>query len=93
VEQEVVLEVVRRGRRPRYHRGGRNSAGVLLKPEQCNTDDAGLETRVLDYLPVYPAMRRPWRQLCRRCWRGSGLLEAADALHAALETDGWEAGG
>lgn len=78
---EVVIEVRRRGRRPRYHRGARVSgSGVYAAPEQCNTDQAGLERRVLEALPlVEPGspMQRPWAQLCRRCWRGTPVLAAA----------------
>lgn len=84
MDRPVVLEVRRNGRRPRYHEGFRTSAGVLLKPEQCNTDQAGVEVRVLDVLPEYPEMRRPWRQLCRRCFRGTSVLERADTLKELL---------
>lgn len=82
-DQEVVLEARRNGRRPRYHRGAILGNGVRLDPPQCNLDDVGLEVRVLDALPE--RIRRPWAQLCRRCWRGSGLIEAALAQRAAKE--------
>lgn len=72
----VVLEVVRRGRRPRYHRGARLDGG-LLEPEQCNMDQVVVEVRQLEHLPE--GLRRPWARLCRRCWRGTPELEAADA--------------
>lgn len=75
---EVVLEVRRHGRRPRYHRGARVD-GNLTKPEQCNTDQAGLGTRQLEGLPP---TARP-NQLCRRCWRNTLILAAADALTAS----------
>ena len=77
-DQEVVLEARRHGRRPRYHRGAILANGVRLDPPQCNIDDVGGEVRVLDGLPE--GIRRPWTQLCRRCWRGSTVLEAALAL-------------
>lgn len=80
----VVLEVVRRGRRPRYHRGARLDGGLLLEPEQCNMDQVVVEVRQLEHLPE--GMRRPWARLCRRCWRGTTELEAADAARIARMT-------
>lgn len=80
-DQEVVLEARRNGRRPRYHRGARQArTGVRLDPPQCNLDDVGLEVRQLEALPE--GIRRPWAQLCRRCWAGSDVLAAALALEA-----------
>lgn len=81
--QKLVLEVRRKGRRPRYHEGARTYAGVLVKPEQCNTDQAD-EVVELPSLPAYPAMPQPWAQLCRRCFRGSAVLAAADKLRTEL---------
>lgn len=80
--QEVVLEVRRRGRRPRYHRGARLEGGAQLtaRPEQCNLDQVAWEVRELAELPE--GIRRPWTQLCRRCWRGTEVLAAADHLRA-----------
>lgn len=69
----VVLEARRKGRRPRYHLG--EAQGVALGPPQCNLGLVGVEVRQLDGLPV--RIRRPWTQLCRRCWRGSPELAAA----------------
>lgn len=83
VDEEIVLEARRHGRRPRYHRGARQSGtGIRLDPPQCNLDDVGLEVRVLPALP--PAMPRPWTQLCRRCYAGTDVL-----LAAALEYVAW----
>jgi len=79
--QAVVLEVRREGRRPRYHRGARISAGTVARPEQCNLDDVALEVRTLDELPE--GLKRPWTQLCRRCWRGTEVLAAAERAQAA----------
>lgn len=82
-DQEVVLEARRNGRRPRYHRGALLAGnGVRVDPPQCNLDDVGREVRVLDALPE--AIRRPWAQLCRRCWAGSTVLEAALAARREL---------
>jgi hypothetical protein len=83
-EQEIIIEVRRVGRRPRYHRGAQLENGTRLDPPQCNIDDATREVRVLDALPEYPEMRRPWAQLCRRCWAGSPVWEKAKALDEAL---------
>lgn len=84
-DQEVVLEARRHGRRPRYHRGAvQAGTGGRLDPPQCNLDDVGVEVRRLDELP---ALRRPWAQLCRRCWAGSDVLAAALALRAALTAE------
>lgn len=77
----AIIEVTRRGRRPRYHRGATVSAGNTAVPEACNTDQAA-DTRVLTLLPDIP---RPWAQLCRRCWRGTSVLAAADQLRTAQE--------
>jgi hypothetical protein len=83
-DQEIVLEVHRAGRRPRYHRGARQAGtGVVLDPPQCNIDDAG-GRKVLEALPEYPAIPRPWAQLCRRCYRGTPVLAAADTLRRKL---------
>lgn len=70
--QEVVLEVVRAGRRSRYHLAARTKAGDILTPEQCNIDQIALGWRTHDKLPP---VRRPRTQLCRRCFRGHPLLE------------------
>jgi len=72
----AIIEVTRRGRRPRYHRGATLAAGATAVPEACNTDQAA-DTRALTLLPELP---RPWAQLCRRCWRGTAVLAQADAL-------------
>jgi hypothetical protein len=80
----VILEVRRKGRRPRYHQGYRVVEGGRATPEQCNLDQVELEVRELQALPEYPAMRRPWNQLCRRCFRGSLVLIAADRLRRSL---------
>jgi hypothetical protein len=81
VDQEIILEARRNGRRPRYHRGAlQRGTGVRLDPPQCNLDDVGLEVRQLEALPEYPAMPRPWAQLCRRCFRGTDVLGRADSL-------------
>lgn len=88
-DQEVVLEARRHGRRPRYHRGAvMAGTGVRLDPPQCNLDDVGLEVRVLRELPT--GLRRPWQQLCRRCWAGSTVLEAALTLRATLDAPVFE---
>ena len=73
---EVILEVRRAGRRPRYHRGARLENGPTARPEQCNLDQVALDVRELEKLP---AIRRPRSQLCRRCFRGSALLEEGPA--------------
>ena len=78
---EVVLEVQRIGRRPRYHRGARLDNGALVQPEQCNLDQVAAGITELDALPE--GLRRPWTQLCRRCWRGTKVLAAADAMRQA----------
>jgi len=82
--REVVLEVRRHGRRPRYHRGYQLDNGLVVDPPQCNVDDAALERRVLDALPA--TIRRPWAQLCLRCWEGRPELTAA--WDAAVATGG-----
>jgi hypothetical protein len=79
----VLIEVRRKGRRPRYHLGARQGT-TLLAPEQCNTDDTAGELVELEELPEYPAMRRPWAQLCKRCFRGQPILEEAERLRIAL---------
>lgn len=71
----VVLEVSRSGRRPRYHRAARTDTGTLLEPEQCNLDQVALVITELDELPE--GIKRPWSQLCRRCWRGLAVYDAA----------------
>lgn len=76
--ERVVIEAQRIGRSPRYHRGTRDSSGTQVN-EQCNTDQAGKGTKVLEELPAHI---RP-QQLCRRCWRGTEVLAAADRLIAA----------
>lgn len=73
----VVLEARRKGRRPRYHAGTITEGGRLDNP-QCNLDDVGGEVRRLDELPE--GLPRPWAQLCRRCYRGTDVLAAADEL-------------
>jgi hypothetical protein len=90
--QVVVLEARRRGRRPRYHRGARLGPALVVRPEQCNLDQVGVSLEVLDELPaldepgVRTRLRRPWAQLCRRCWRGTDVLATAlDAGRAAAE--------
>lgn len=80
----VILEVRRKNRRPRYHQGYRVGEAAKATPEQCNLDQTDNEVRELEALPEYPAMRRPWSQLCRRCFGGTPVLAAADALRAAL---------
>lgn len=82
--QVVILEVRRKGRRPRYHRGARMASTGRATPEQCNLDQVQLEVVEVPALPEYPAMRRPWTQLCRRCFRGEPVLAAADRLRRAL---------
>lgn len=80
-DQEIVLEVRREGRRPRYHRGARQAGtGVRLDPPQCNLDDVALDVRILDKLPQ---LARPDGQLCRRCWRGTKVLAYGLALGQA----------
>lgn len=86
-DQEIVLEVERQGRRPRYHRGARQAGtGVRLDPPQCNLDDVAAKVNVLATLPALSTreaptqLRRPWSQLCRRCWEGSDVWTAAVAL-------------
>lgn len=74
---QVVLEVLRPGRRPRYHRAERLENGEVLKPESCNTDQTVKQPRVLEALPALRLW--PWTQLCRRCWRDTPELEAAQA--------------
>lgn len=74
----VVIEITRHGRRPRYHVGAQVGRGVYAVPEACNTDQAGAK-RQLDRLP---ALRRPWTQLCRRCWRDTAELREALAYRA-----------
>lgn len=71
----AIIEVIRHGRRPRYHRGAL-VAGSTAVPEACNTDGAA-DTKVLTLLPEMPC---PWAQLCRRCWRGTTVLAQADQL-------------
>lgn len=78
-DREIVFEVRRNGRRPRYHRGVEMANGVVATPEQCNIDQAGHGVRQLDELPAMP---RPWTQLCRRCWGGSDVLMAAALEYA-----------
>jgi hypothetical protein len=80
-QQQWIIEVGRNGRRPRYHRGAELDNGTRLDPPQCNVDDAGAEVRWLRELPRN--LRRPWAQLCRRCWRGTRVLAAALELEAA----------
>lgn len=83
--EQVVIEVERAGRRPRYHLGARQGGGPVLKPEQCNTDQVAGEVRYLTALPeVKPGsrMQRPWSQLCRRCWGGTIVYRLA--LEAAV---------
>lgn len=71
---EVVLEVPREGRRPRYHRGYRAAGSTApLRPEQCNLDQTRADVRTLEELPPIKLART---QLCRRCFRGHPLLEA-----------------
>lgn len=60
--EQVVLEVRRKGRRPRYHRGTRRGA-ELERPEACNTTSA-----ITVVLTSLPPLRRPQTQLCRRCY-------------------------
>jgi hypothetical protein len=75
-DQEVVLEARRRGRRPRYHRGVvLVGSAVRLDAPQCNLDQVGIEVRRLEGLPE--GIRRPWAQLCRRCWAGTAVYDAA----------------
>lgn len=83
----VVIEVPRRGRRPRYHRGALIGLGVTTSPEACNLDQVLLRAgvRLLDRLPP---LRRPLTQLCRRCWRGTPELETAQ--NPATEAPGEE---
>lgn len=84
--REVVLEVAREGRRPRYHRGARLEDGPATRPEQCNLDQVAATITELDALPeVYKGgpMQRPWSQLCRRCWSGTPMWAAALELLAA----------
>lgn len=71
-DQVIVLEVERQGRRPRYHRGARLANGQELRPEACNLDDTAGTVNVLSALP--DGLRRPWSQLCHRCWRGTDVL-------------------
>lgn len=75
----VVIEVQRDGRRPRYHRGAQVAPGVFAVPEACNSDQSH-HRRTLDKVP---ALRRPWAQLCRRCWQGTPELREALAYQAA----------
>lgn len=86
--QEVILEVAREGRRPRYHRGARldGGEGQLVKPEQCNLDQVAATIRELDALD-FETLPRPWTQLCRRCFAGSFLLLVADERRAAYLRD------
>jgi len=84
--REVVLEVAREGRRPRYHRGARLEGGPLAKPEQCNLDQVVATITELDALPeVYKGgpLQHPWSQLCRRCWAGTEVWAKALELLAA----------
>lgn len=78
--EAVVIEARRTGRRPRYHRGSRLESGAITVPEQCNTDQA-TQLVVLEALPT--SLRRPWAQLCKRCWAGTEVLKAAEALREA----------
>lgn len=78
---EVVLEVLRIGRRPRYHRAARLDNGELVQPERCNLDQVAARINELDALPE--GLRRPWTQLCQRCWRGTEVLAAAERLREA----------
>lgn len=75
--EQVFIEVPRARRRPRYHRAERDPRGHVTQPEQCNIDQVAGGTLVLEALPD---LRRPWSQLCRRCFRGTAVLAAADAL-------------
>lgn len=75
--RDIILEVRRIGRRPRYHRGY-EQAGERLDRPQCNIDQAGAGVERLQYLPE--GLPRPWAQLCRRCWAGSKVLAYALAL-------------
>lgn len=78
--ERVVIEVEREGRRPRYHLGARQGGGPVLKPEQCNTDQAAGTINYLDKLPEVSKgsrLQQPWAQLCRRCWGGTVVLELA----------------
>lgn len=82
--QVVVLEARRNGRRPRYHRGAILPGGAAARPEQCNLDQVGVAVRELaDGEAV--EMKRPWAQLCRRCWRGTPELAAALAARPQPE--------
>lgn len=92
-DQEIVLEVERQGRRPRYHRGARLAGSdVALRPEQCNLDDAKGQVNELDGLPDLSSptaptrLVLPWSQLCRRCWAGSDVYDAALALKATYRS-------
>lgn len=77
--KEVILEVRRVGRRPRYHRGAvQAGTGERLDSPRCNLDDVRLEVRQLDALPE--RIPHPWSQLCARCWAGTEVLSAALAL-------------
>lgn len=79
--------VRRHGRRPRFHRGTIASNEVRRDAPQCNLDDVSLEVVRLDRLPTVGkhGMVRPWSQLCRRCWRGTKVLAAADAIRGPDE--------
>lgn len=84
--REVVLEVAREGRRPRYHRGARLESGPLAKPEQCNLDQVAASITELAALPEIRKggpLQHPWSQLCRRCWSGTEVWARALELLAA----------
>ncbi len=75
--KRVIVEVRRRGRRPRYHRAVLDR-GLLRTSEQCNTDQAGAGRHTLEALPDGVRLN----QLCRRCWRGTPqLANLASANH------------